>query len=441
MIIKNQSFLQRQSDKYIRGELSNVAAVVQSTEIMLDYFSIDVDASPTIDGFKNIEDFIGPESPIVYNEIEDLPFFGVQDLVIQAQFDEELGYEEDFQSEGMIMPNTIVPKEDDCFLIVGNKFTALYKVTGTEPVTVRTNPFVQITFRLYSRDPEVIKQLRRQVKDVYCTTVTSIGTDKTMLVNKKNLFKIQDCVTDYLQLLNLYQSLFYKDRHAAFIYDGIADEEGNMWSFLDLILWKILFDSRIGMFDSITVYSNNNFNTHIDIQYASCPDQYVDLATIQRSILYRIFTKDHRHKLDEFKFPQASEPDPRIGKFTGKFLTYFESYGKELDCNLMCTTCPVWDDEFVQRLVNDDPYPEVPLDVAYPTKDSSNGCCTTAQYVDGVEVRPYNPYLRNAVIAYYNNREINWEKLEIVQEVTSENYYLIPIVLAGYRDYIENLQK
>lgn len=111
MIIKNQSFLQRQSDKYIRGELSNVAAVVQSTEIMLDYFSIDVDASPTIDGFKNIEDFIGPESPIVYNEIEDLPFFGVQDLVIQAQFDEELGYEEDFQSEGMIMPNTIVRRK------------------------------------------------------------------------------------------------------------------------------------------------------------------------------------------------------------------------------------------------------------------------------------------------------------------------------------------
>src|SRR5699024_5842576 len=130
---------------------------------------------------KNIEDFIGPTSTVVYNEIENLPMSGIQELVIQSQYDDELGHDEDFQSEGIIFPNTIVPKEDDCFLVKGNKYLALYKVIQTEPVTSRSNPFIGITFRLFSRDPILIQQLRRQVKDVYVTSVTSLGADKTLV--------------------------------------------------------------------------------------------------------------------------------------------------------------------------------------------------------------------------------------------------------------------
>ena len=159
-ILQNQSLLNRFSDLYIKGELSNVAAVVQTPQQLVDYFHIDPDATPTMAGLRNIDDYIGPESHVIYDEITNLPISGINELVIQSTFDDEVGHEEDFQSEGIIFPNTIWPHENDFFIFQGDKTTALYVVTETSPVTVRSNPFIQINFRLYSRDPEMIKQLQ-----------------------------------------------------------------------------------------------------------------------------------------------------------------------------------------------------------------------------------------------------------------------------------------
>ena len=49
-ILKQQNILNRQSENYIAGELSNVAMVLQTPQLFVEYFSIDVDASPTVDG-------------------------------------------------------------------------------------------------------------------------------------------------------------------------------------------------------------------------------------------------------------------------------------------------------------------------------------------------------------------------------------------------------
>lgn len=437
-IIKNQDILQRQTENYIKGELSNVASVVQTSQFLCTYYSIDADASTTLPGMKNVEDFIHPDSSIVYNRVENLPISGVDNLISQAQFDEELGYDETFQSSAIIFPNTIVPKPNDCFTIPNSKIPALYIVTDLTPVTVRSNPFTEITFRLFSRDPEVMKQLERQVKDHYLTTVTAIGQDKTLVIKKENYFKVQHHVEQYLDILGLYETLFWDRTRSAFIYDGIYDEETDMkLSYLDLILWRLMFDERIIIFDDVVTYANNNYKRTIDRIYTSYPDVYIEDYQYHKSILWRLYTRDHKHDFAEFKYPQAYEPDPRIGKFTGKNLYYFELYGNECDCNKMCTTCPTWDTEFVERIRHNDPYP---LDHYTNTLyEKDKGCCK--EYVDGAIVPTFNPSIRNAIIAWYNGCEINWDELMIEDSKTCENYFLIPLVLAAYRKYIHDLQK
>ena len=214
-ILKQQNILNRQSENYIAGELSNVAMVLQTPQLFVEYFSIDVDASPTVDGFKNVEDFIHEDSPIIYNRIENLPMSGIDNLISQAQFDEELGFDEDFQSSGIIFPNTIVPKPDDCFIVNGSQVPALYKVTNVSPITVRSNPFVEIEFRLFSRNTETIAQLRRQVKDDYLTTVTAIGMDKTLVIKKESYFSVEQHVSQYESL---------KDTNATWLEDLLLHE-------------------------------------------------------------------------------------------------------------------------------------------------------------------------------------------------------------------------
>lgn len=431
-ILKQQSILTRQSDNYIAGELSNVAMVLQTPQLFADYFSIDVDASPTLDGFRNVENFIAVDSPIWYNEITNLPMSGIDNLVTQAQFDEEIGFDEDFQSNAIIFPNTIVPKQNDFFMINGSQVTALYVVTNVTPTTVRSNPFTEIEFRLYSRNEEVIKQLRKQVRDEYLTTVSAIGTDKTLVISKESYFDVEKHVKDYIDICDMYKTLFYDKTRSAFIFDGIYDEaSGKQLAFIDITLWRLLFDEGIIVFDDVITYATNNYKRSIDPIFISCPDIYIEDHAFRRSILWRLYTQDKKHRVDEYKYPQSYEPDPRVGKYKGKYLYYFEQYGDTCDCNPMCMTCPTWDDEFIDRIVNNDPYPTEWFDAG-----SSNN-----QYINGEKVMHFNPYIRNVIIAWYNDQPIKWNDVVIEDKKTCENYFLIPLVLAAYKKYISELQK
>jgi hypothetical protein len=119
-----------------------------------------------------------------------------------------------------------------------------------------------------------------------------------------------------------------------------------------------------------------------------------------------------------------------VGKYKGKNLVYFESYGKECDCNLMCMTCPTWDNEFVDRIKNNDPY---------PIEDFNNPDGVT--YINGEEVMHFNPSIRNVIINWYNGIDIDWENVVIEDKKTCENYFLIPLVLGAYKQFIRDLQK
>lgn len=431
-IIKSQQILQRQSENYVKGELSNVASVLQVPQILVTYYSIDADSSPTMPGFKNVEDYVGPNSTLQFNKIEQFPMSGIDTLVEQSTFDEEVGYDEDFSSQGIIFPNTVVPKPNDMFIIPNSQVPALYIVTNTSPVTVRTNPFVEVQFRLLSRNPETIKELEKQVKTNYLTTVTAIGMDKTLIIEKESFFEVEKHVKNYLDIIEMYRTLFWDDTRSAFIFDGCYDEkEDKKYIFLDLILWKLMFDEGIVIYDDVVTYANNNFQKTVPRIYTSSPHIYVDEHLYKKSILYRLLTK--AKNFAEFKFPQSYLPDPRIGKFTGTNLIYFEQYGDHCDCNIMCMQCPVWDEEFVARIRDGATYPE--------ELNQATICDGCSKHCQGKKTVPFNVSLRNVIINWYNGKEIDWDNITLVDEKSSENYFLIPLVLAAYKHYIHDLQK
>ena len=556
-ILKNQNFIQRQSDNYIKAEMSNVAAVISSPQVITRYFQIDTDASTTVNGLKNIEDYIGPTSTVRYDVIENLPMAGINNLISQSQFDEELGFEEDFTSSGIILPNTIVPKPNDFFMVVNSEVSALYAVIDKSQVTVRSNPFTEIQFRLYTRDPEIIAQLEKQVKDTYRVTVTAIGMDKTLVVHKKSLFTIEHHVDQYLDLCDLYITHFYDEQKSAFVFDGLPGVDGSgcpgyitgndildgtdggwreefgdaeniptttidqiqdltngmtinergdkfyivdgepviipgyvpYWLvrnhedrygdannmpgqqcqyccnktcyncslndqyqafladpnnktnkiivhqvFIDMTLWKLMFDRGIVIYDDVLTYANNNFNREIDRVYTDCPNIYVDEHLYKRSVLNRLVTHDFKHNPFEYCQLTCSEADPRIAKFQGKNIYYLESYDKYRSCNLNTGYYDIWDEEFQWRIKNCKPYSTNMIRV--PVSDNCNSCTTQYPYY-----YPFNRSLRNAIILGYNRKPIDWENLEIESERSIENYTLIPIVLSYYKEYISSLQR
>ena len=550
-ILHNEVILKRQSENYIKGELSNVAAVIAAPQILVDYFSIDADASTTTNGLKTIEDYLDPSSTLVLNHIAKLPMAGIDNLVSQSNFDEEIGFDETFESSGMIFPNTIQPKPNDLFMIPNAQVPAIYVVTDLDQVTVRSNPFIGIQFRLLTRNPELIKQLWRQVKDEFETTVTAIGPDKSLVIHKRSLFEIKNHVDQYIQLVDLYFSLFYSVEKAAFVFDGLPGIDGGgcigyqektdltgfedsysdpdhpyhnivekiknpkngdvinergdrfyivdgepvvvpgyvpYWlvrnhtdrlgdanstpyyntgtdcccytcnnfccdnsackinwtellnsdearganivrqTFIDITLWQLMFEQGLIIFDDVVTYAINNFNHRIERYYTDSPDLYIDDHMYKRSVLYKLASRDKRH--DPFKFihPQCWEGDPRITKFQGKHIYYLEYYDKTRSCTLNAGYYNIWDREFIWRLMNNVPYPE-----DEPIIDCGNYKLK--------KLYPFNTSLRNAIIHGYNNDKIDWDNITIENEISIENYTLIPILLKYYKDYIEQLQK
>ena len=204
--------------------------------------------------------------------------------------------------------------------------------------------------------------------------------------------------------------------------------------FIDMTLWKLMFDRGIVIYDDVLTYANNNFNREIDRVYTDCPNIYVDEHLYKRSVLNRLVTHDFKHNPFEYCQLTCSEADPRIAKFQGKNIYYLESYDKYRSCNLNTGYYDIWDEEFQWRIKNCKPYSTNMIRV--PVSDSCNSC--TAQYP---YYYPFNRSLRNAIILGYNRKPIDWENLEIESERSIENYTLIPIVLSYYKEYISSLQR
>lgn len=435
-IIKNQPMFERLTQNIVANEMSNVAMVLQTPTILTTWYSVDQNATETLRGTHNVDDYIHKDSPVVYDRIENLPMYGIDNLVSQASFDEEVGFDEDYSSSGVIYPNTIFPKPYDCFTINNSPVTALYVVTDVKPVTVRSNPFIEISFRLLSRNPDTIDQLNKQVNRELVTAMSPIGANKSLVVTKLAEEEIQSHISAYLEIAHLYQMLFYDENKAAFVFDGYPDDRGLRSCYIDMTLWKFMFDEGVVIYDGIITHANNNGQRTIERVYTGCPDVYLDEHAYHRSILYRLYAREgeltiRRNKFDEYRFPFIYEPTSRITKFQGQNIWYLETYLNHPSAEDAEKHFYIWDNEFLCRIRQNNPYPEMPL---------KGGQCDACElHCTGAPVLCHNPYLRNVVINWFNGGEINWSGIEISDDKTVENYYLIPLVLAIYKKYIQSI--
>lgn len=441
-VIKNQPVIQKLSETISNNEISNIAMVVETPTILTDWFLVCPDRTTTVDGWKNIDRYIGEDSQVVYDLITEVPMGGISDLTTNINFDEETGYDENFQTTGMIYPNTVGPIPGSFFIIHGSERFALYQVTDINLITMRSNPFVEVTFRLASRDPKKLTQLRKQVHEEYTTCLSSMGTNKSLIIRKDMVDTLWEHIGNYLDMVALYKDLFYRSAAAAFMFDGLPDKDGNRACFIDMTLWRLLFDERIIVCDDIVAYANANQIKTIEPFFTSCPDIMVEDHTYQRSILYRIYSKKTKGVFDEYRYPYIWNPTERITKYQGKDIWYVEGYQNFPSSEF--SSFLLWDDEFLCRIRQNDPYP---IGEGNGMGDSvgpacnPQACASCTQHCRGNPVSCFNPYLRNVIIKWINGEEIDFiDEIEIADAHTIENYYLIPLVIGIYKQYIHDLK-
>ena len=441
-IIKQQTVVRQLSDSIVRNEMSNVAMVLQTPTILTTYYSINSDLSEVSPGYNTVTDFIHPDSSVFYDRIENMPMCGIDNLVSTTEYDDDLaGFDENFSSSGVIYPRTIQPKPNDCFTINGDERSALYMITDMRRTTVRSNPFVEITFRLLSRNPDTIEQLNRQVREGKVVVMSPLSDNNSLVMTRKSAGDIERHVGAYLEMVALYSLLFYDRNKSAFVFDGLPSPDWRRRRcYVDMTLWRFMFDEGVVIFDDVVNYASGNGIRRMDRIYTGCPDVMVDDYEYFRSIIYRIYHREEtpavrRAEFDRYRFPRVREAPTEISKYQGLDIWYLEDYMDTPDPEDRYGDFRIWDDEFLCRIRTNDPYP-ISEDCL-----RSGACSGCTRRCNGVPVSCFNPYLRNAIIADFNDGEVDWENLQISDERTIENYYLIPLVLGLYGRHIRGLQQ
>lgn len=416
-LLKNEDLYARQIQTLTSAETSNVAMVVQTNQVFATYYSINADTSVAIAGFGNVHEYIGPHSTVLYDKVENLPMAGVDSLVMTSEYDDEMGLDTNFTSQGIIFPNTVTPKPGDCFVLPTSIRPTIFIVTAVNNVVVRSNPFVEITFRLFTQSDEDVKQLEKQVHEVYKVVVTSIGTDKTLLIKKKTYFEMKDHVSNYLDIADFYISTFYDIHRAAFIYSDIYDSDREVRvTVIDFMLLKLLYDKGIIVYDPVINFALSNYEMKTDRVYIDRP-MFITDHEFKMSIFDRLLTKNHKSPFFEHRYPASYSEDPQLTKFHGANVLYIEAYRGQKNCDPLIGNFTVFDDEFIDRILHDKPY-------------------------DMYDPR-LNATIRNPIIAWFNDHELTPDMFEdayVSGQKSLENFYLIPMILYLYRQYIISLQ-
>jgi len=195
---------------------------LESTPTYVTYYNINNIESVTDTGFGGVERILGPNSPIRFSEVKDLPIYGIDQIVLGLS-DELQGLDSSYDGEATILPNTVKPLPNDLFTISYLNQNYLFMITEVSYDTIKSNNFYKISFTVKSLDEEQKEYLLSQTRDKFNCIVDNIGTKEKALVLSDDIGQLLAINEIYTGLADQYKVLFYDNKYNSFLYteDGV----------------------------------------------------------------------------------------------------------------------------------------------------------------------------------------------------------------------------
>jgi hypothetical protein len=195
---------------------SPTARFLDTTPTFTTYYHIVNDKTTVDEGFKDVASIVGHRSPIRFDKIEDFPIYGLEQIVLQLQ-EEDQGLDSSYESEAVILPRTIQPVPNDFFIIPILKDLYMFRVTNIHYDTVMPDNFYKIEFKLEYIDSVKMEELEKQTTSENVCVLENIGTESSCIIEKGAFKKIQQIEVMYREIVEFYKAMFYNDRHNVFL--------------------------------------------------------------------------------------------------------------------------------------------------------------------------------------------------------------------------------
>lgn len=420
-INENVSLLaQRQTSMY--------SAFLESKPTYTTYYHINKLLTRTDKGLKAPEKLSGIRSPIRYNKILNFPLYGIDQIQLQLDEDEE-GLTSDYTGEAIILPNTIHPTVDDYFIITYLEKKYMFRVTKYEYDTIKSNNYYKIEYSLQSVDIDFFEDIEKQVVKTYHTKLESIGTDDKVFITDEEL--------GYQgEIISLYDSLAkdYLDSY----FEPLRDPYNTLLFMQASTSWQCDYDA---IFDQNLVHfcnSNKLFYKHDTtdaIYFYEEPRKYFHME--YSNSLYDLVEHDETDRIEEihryFDLEPSSSMDSIFMYYRDKRVKYLKLHkGKT---NFFNGPTSVYVPEgLVTAIKSKDLTALDPIDklIAYYLLDPSNA----EQLMDLMRVIkprhlrysfknfiliPIVLFVLAAMYNYYNESEIDSLDYELANEMSLEN--------------------
>ena len=201
---------------------SQYSRFLDKSPTYVTYYNISKTESTVDLGFSNIEAIIGPNSPLKFKEIKDFPVYGLESVQFDLD-DEDEGLDISYDSELVILPNTIKPLPNDFFIVnhLGKEF--LFMVTSVHYDTIKSNNYYKIGYTIKSLDRESSEKVQKQVNEVYKCIVENIGTEDKCLILEEDYELIKRLFNVYRNIAKRYLLYFYNKKYNSFLYTNKED--------------------------------------------------------------------------------------------------------------------------------------------------------------------------------------------------------------------------
>lgn len=198
---------------------SQYARFLDKTPTYVTYYNINNVESTVDNGFENIEDILGPNSPLKFKEIKDFPIYGIDQIIPDLSTDDYGGIDSNYEGEAIILPDGIKPLPNDFFIISYLDKRFLFMVTAPAYQTIRSNSFYKINFMLKAVDSDSHNDLINQTNENYTCIVNNIGTKENYIIRDDHIIKLVELEKVYRNIAERYKLLFYNNRYNCFMYD------------------------------------------------------------------------------------------------------------------------------------------------------------------------------------------------------------------------------
>ena len=382
---------------------------LDQTPTYVTYYNINT-IETTVDlGFSNVEKILGQGSPIRYSEVKNLPVYGMEQIQLQLDEGEE-GLNSSFDADLIILPDTIHPYPDDFFIIEHKGYEFLFRVTGVEYDTIKSNNFFKIQFAVKYVTSEESKKILNQVTEKYTCVVENIGTQDRCIIEDDEyelLMKMKEC---YNILAERYKLFFYKKKFNSFVF---VDPMGGFTydRYISYFIQKhgLLYDSE----SHKTIYLNNEDESCcFTIEYDNSIFRVFELRKTNR-VYYNKFSRVAINNLYSV-FNYFRRNDVLSVRFKGGVRDYLpQTLVKAIATGEMLETT----DKGGQVLTN----------ITNPTYPLDN---MTFDEADRIIVK----YMNDQIESIYN---INFDDLEefIYFQASWENFVKVPLLLYAMKGY------